>query len=177
MDILLEDQRKIEQRKAAPPPVQITRADRIIAEGDARRMSYRKLNPSADTAMVYGAQVGYLHAKVRMLDAETEALNVVPDANLEYIEVGCDELGCDVTVGFSYEPGSPASITSALYFERTGDPGDPGYSEELEVQEVWANGVDIAAVLLERVSVQIATAALDKIHALQAKGREQDEPQ
>ena len=45
------------------------------------------------------------------------------------------------------------------------DPGDMGEPETLDVMEVWVNGVDIAAVLLERVAEQISDAVLNKIAA------------
>lgn len=176
MDTLLADQRRIEERRAAPthPEPPVSRAERIIAAGHAARTAYRCRHPDADTAMVFGAQIGYLHGEVRRLCAEAERLNIERDKDLEYIEVTHADLACDVTVGVTYEPGSPARITSASYFERTGDPGDPGDPEELDVVEVWVNGVEISAVLSEQVRERLADNALEKLHAIQAKAREGD---
>lgn len=75
LEVLLSDGQRISERRTAPPPNKpATRADQIIAEGDRRRCEYRRLNPTADTAMVYGAQVGYLHTQVRQLCAQLDAL-------------------------------------------------------------------------------------------------------
>jgi len=75
LDVLLADGQRMRERRAAPPPDQpATRADKIIAEGEQRRLNYRRDNLTADAAMVYGAQVGYLHRMVRILCNELEAL-------------------------------------------------------------------------------------------------------
>lgn len=171
MNTLLLDQRRIEDRRTPPQPP-VSRAARIIAAGHAERTSYRHRFPNADTAMVFGSQVGYLHGEIQRLCAEAEALTFERDKDLLYFEVTCDELGRDVWAGILYEPGSAERITSARYFSETGDPGDPGAPEYFELQEVWANGVDIAPVLLERVSEQILQSAVNALHAQQAKDRE-----
>lgn len=123
-----------------PPPV-LSRAEQIIAEGHARRVAYRKLNPNADTAMVYGAQIGYLHGQVQRLAAELDHYAVTRHPALHYRDAETD-VGT-VTVGYAYEPGEADRITSAAYFERTGDPGNPGYPASVDVQEVWLNGADV----------------------------------
>lgn len=174
MNTLLQDQRRSEDRSTPPTPI-VSRSERIIAAGHAQRTAYRHRNPDADTSMVYGAQVGYLHGEIKRLCGKIDALMYYErDADLLYFEVTCEELGCDVWAGVNYEPGSPERITSAAYFEKTGDPGDPGESEETELMEVWANGIDIAAVLIERVSEQILQSAIDQMRARQAKAREGD---
>lgn len=173
METLLADQRRIEGKASAPAP-KFGRADRIISEGHAKRIAYRQRFPDADTVMVFGAQTGYLHGEIQRLCNEADALTFKRDADLLYFEVTCDELDRDVWAGISYYPGSPERITSAAYFERTGDPGDPGAAEEIELMEVWANGVDIASVLLERVAEQILQSAVNALHAQQAKEREAD---
>ena len=173
MNTLLQDQRRIEDRRT-PPAVPVTRAERIIAAGHAQRTAYRQRFPDADTAMVYGEQIGYLHGEVKRLCNEAEAMTIERDKDLEYIEVTHPDIASDVTVGVTYEPGSPARITSARYFSETGDPGDPGEPEYIEVNEVWVNGVEIAAVLNQHVLDQLSDYALEKIHAIQAKAREGD---
>lgn len=151
-----------------PPPV-LSRADQIIAEGHERRIAYRKLTPGADTAMVYGVQIGYLHGMVRVLCNEAEALAAKRDPALRYLQVFCDELDCDVLVGFDYAPGEESKTW--------GPPEDcyEGSPEELTVCEVWLNGADIAAVLLERVAQQLTDAALAAVHDQQEQSRAADD--
>ena len=173
MEILLADQRRMEALRDVTPSSPPSRADRLIAEGERRRLAYRSLSPNADAGMVYGAQIGYLHAQVRILCAEAEALSITRDADLQYITVDCAALS-DVVVGFDYDAGSAPRITSARYFEQTGDPGDPGADEELTLSEAWVNGVELLAVLSESVIEQLEAAALAKIHAQQSKARETD---
>ena len=174
LDVLLDDTQRLMERRSKPaPPAPVSRADQIIAEGDRKRVAYRCMNPDADTAMVFGAQIGYLHAQVRILCAEAEALSITRDADLQYITVNCAALS-DVVVGFDYDAGSAPRITSARYFEQTGDPGDPGADEELTLSEAWVNGVELLAVLSESVIEQLEAAALAKIHAQQSKARETD---
>ena len=75
LDVLLADtQRAIECRSKPAPPAPVSRADQIIAEGDKRRREYIRDNPAADTKMAYAAQIGHLHAQVRLLCAELDAL-------------------------------------------------------------------------------------------------------
>lgn len=174
-DFFKQAQAAAADRSNGVKPSPITRAERIIASGHGRRVAFGKLNPSADTAMVYGAQIGYLHGEVQRLCAELESFNIVRDPDLGYCTVCCDELGADVLVGYSYEPGSPERITSGAYYERTGDPGDPGDPESIEVMEVWCNGMDIAGAILERVAEQLSASALDKVHADQEYQRDSDE--
>ena len=131
-----------------------TRADHIIATGEARRVSYRLLNPTADTAMLFGAQIGYLHGEIRRLDNELSAFCAVRDTNLGYAPVYCNELDCDVLVGYDYTPGEDSQTWGPPENCHEGSP------EELTVYEVWLNGADIAAVLLERVAEQLTEAAL-----------------
>ena len=154
------------------PPA--SRAERIIFEGERKRHAYRSLSPSADTAMVYGAQIGHLHGEVRRLCAELDALNVVRDETLDYLTVDVIDISTQVVVGYAYEPGYPAAPTSAFVYMTTGDPGSPGESEELELIEVWVNGCDVAGVLSSDAIYSISEAVLAKLHLLQAKGREMD---
>lgn len=111
-----------------PPPV-LSRADQIIAEGHERRIAYRKLTPGADTAMVYGVQIGYLQGQVRRLADELDRFNVTRNPLLCYRDAETD-IGT-VTVGYAYIPEQ--------------DEGDLILSAEVEVQEVWCNGVDVHA--------------------------------
>ena len=83
MDTLLDDTRRQEhaaERRDDGPIKSVlrivepaTRADRIIAAGDAARVKYRALHYTADSAMVYGEQIGHLHSEVRRLCNEIEA--------------------------------------------------------------------------------------------------------
>ena len=156
-------------RRAAdrePQAAPLSRADQIMAEGNRRRLAYRHMSPAADTAMVYGVQIGYLHGMVRELCNEAEALAAKRDPALRYLQVFCDELDCDVLVGFDYTPGEES---------KTWGPPDGCYEgspEELEVCEVWLNGADIAAVLLERVAEQLTDAALERVRQQQADARD-----
>ena len=166
----------VNQQERRPPPAvpPAGRADKILFEGERRRHAYRSLNPSADTAMVYGAQVGYLHAQMRMLCAELDALNIVRDETLDYLTVDYLDISTQIVVGYAYEPGCQAKPTSAYTYVTTGDPGDPAESEELELVEVWVNGCDVAGVLSSDAIYSISEAVLAKIRLLQAKGREMD---
>lgn len=155
-------------RRAAdrePQPAPLTRADQIVAEGDRRRLAFRHMNPSADPAMVYGAQIGYLHGMVRELCNEAEALAAKRDPAMGYLQVFCDELDCDVLVGYDYTPGEDSPTWGPPEHCYEGSP------EELAVCEVWLNGADIAAVLLERVAQQLTDAALAGVHAQQERAR------
>ena len=161
MEILLADQRRMEALRDVTPSSPPSRADRLIAEGERRRLAYRSLSPNADAGMVYGAQIGYLHAQVRILCAEAEAFNITRHADLQYLTVDCAALS-DVVVGYDYDGG------------RLAVPGDPGTDEELTLSEAWVNGVELLAVLSESVTDQLQAATLAKIHAQQSKAREAD---
>jgi hypothetical protein len=163
LDVLLSDGQRISERRAAPPPAQpATQADQIIAEGDRRRLAYRRLNPDADTAMVYGAQVGYLHGQIRALDAELSTFCAVRDPALCYLTMRLAEVNAAVTVGYTYDPGSPASPTSAYTYATTGDPGDPGEADEACIREVWLNGVDIGVLLGDETADAIEAEVLKR---------------
>ena len=172
MDVLLADGQRIGERRACPPPNKpATRADHIIAEGDRKRVAYRAANQNADTAMVFGAQVGFLHAQVRILCNEAEALNVQRDTNLLYDRVHCDALGTGVWVGYSYTPGEDAQTWGPPENCHEGSP------EELEVGEVWANGLRIEAALSDEVAEQIEAATLERAHQREAEAQAMgDEP-
>lgn len=108
-----------------PPPV-VSRADKIVAEGDAKRVAYRNDHPGADAAMVFGAQIGYLHGEIRRLCAELDRYADTVSPGLERMEIEAS-IGT-VTVGYAYLP------------------DDEFYSaSQVEVREVWCNGVDLHA--------------------------------
>ena len=130
--------------KIDPPPV-LTRAEQIIAEGHARRVAYRHLNPGADTAMVYGAQIGYLHGQVQRLAAELDHYAVTRHPSLHYRDAETD-IGT-VTVGYAYTPEK--------------DEGDVILKSEVEVQEVWVNGCDVQAWVPGDVLDRLADEALE----------------
>lgn len=176
MHTLYADQQRMERRATPVPLVPATRAEQIIAEGYRKRHAFRCAQPNADTGMVNGVQVGHLHGEVTRLCNELESFNITRNPDLHYESVYCSALDCDVDAGFNYEAGSPERITSAQYFERTGDPGDPGEAESLELMECWVNGANIIGGISETASEQIADAALEKYHARQAKARELDGP-
>lgn len=85
MDTLLDDTRRQEcaaERRDDGPIKSVlrivepaTRADRIIAAGNAARVRFRSTHYTADSAMVYGAQVGHLHGEVRVLCNELDAMS------------------------------------------------------------------------------------------------------
>lgn len=162
------------ERRAGPQPIPApaSRPDQIIAAGDAKRRAYIDSRPTADAAMAYGAQIGWLHGQVRILCAEAEALDAVRDDAFEYVDVIVPSLSCELTVGFTYEPGSPPAPTSPQFFELTGDPGDDGEAEELIVFEVWMRGVEISLALSDEANDQIATAVLAKIAEMVAESHE-----
>ena len=169
MDVLLADGQRLQERRVAPPPnMPATRADKIIAEGDRKRLAYRAQNLTADTAMVYGAQIGHLHGYIRRLCDELEALAIKRDPGLQYVTVSCAEID-ECIVGCTYTPGEDAQIS--------GPPEDchEGSPEELEVCEVWVNGLEVSAGLKDEALEQISDAALQKVHRLQEEAREADE--
>lgn len=137
-------------RRAAdrePQPAPLTRADQIVAEGDRRRLAFRHLNPGADPAMVYGAQIGYLHGMVRELCNELEAYGFERDERFCYQTVRCDALSRDVVVGFTND-----------------DEGD-GCGPELQVCEVRVNGVDISDALDADIKQALGEAAVARFDA------------
>ena len=163
LDVLLADGQRIGERRACPPPNKpATRADHIIAEGDRKRVAYRALNPDADTAMVFGAQVGYLHGQIQALDAELSTFCAVRDPALCYLTMRLPDVNAAVTVGYTYDPGSPASPTSAHTYVTTGDPGDPGEADEACIREVWLNGVDIGVLLCDETADAIEAEVLKR---------------
>lgn len=164
MDVLLADSQRLEARRE-PHGQAASRADKIIAEGDSRRVSYRRLDPTAAPAMVFGAQIGYLHEQVRVLDAELAAFTTKRDPALQYQSVLLNEVHAAVTVGYTYSPGVPARVTSALDYERTGDPGSPAEPEDLTIEQVWLNGVDIAPIISDEVHEAITDKVLRLVHA------------
>ena len=126
------------------------------------------MNPTADTAMMYAAQIGYLHGQVRILCNEADALNIRRDPKLRYEAVNCHALDAQVFVGFSYTPGEDAKTYGPPELCHEGSP------EELEVCEVWLNGADIAAALRDDVAEQIHDTLIERVRLLDAKGRELD---
>lgn len=156
--ILAADAQAIERRASPPPVVYATPAAKIVAEGERKRREYRTAHSTADSAMIYGAQVGYLHGMIVELCNKLANFDPKRDTNLLYAEVYCDELGCDVLAGYTYSPGEDAQTSGPPENCHEGSP------EELELCEVWVDGTDIAAVILERVAEQLTAAALAHMH-------------
>lgn len=168
LDVLLTDtQRLLERRTKPAPPVPASRADQIIAEGDRKRVAYRCMNPDADTAMVFGAQIGYLHGQIRKLADEADTLNIRRDPKLVYDTVSVDDIP-EAIVGYSYTPGEDAQTWGPPENCHEGSP------EELELGEVWVNGAELSAVLRDETLEQIEAAALERAHQRQDKAREWD---
>lgn len=168
LDVLLADtQRAIERRTKPAPPVPASRADQIIAEGDRKRVAYRCANPNADTAMVFGAQIGYLHGQIRKLVAEADTLNIRRDPKLVYDTVSCADID-ECIVGYVYHPGEDSQISGPPENCYEGSP------EELELCEVWVNGAELSAVLRDETREQIEAATLERAHQRQDKAREWD---
>ena len=122
-----------------PPPV-VSRAEKIVAEGDAKRVAYRNAHPGADAAMVFGAQVGHLHDEIRRLCAELDRYADTVSAGLECMDVETS-IGT-VVVGYAYLPDEP-----------------DGGASQVEVREVWCNGFDLHAWVpgdeLDRIGDQV----------------------
>ena len=168
LDVLLDDTQRLMERRSKPaPPAPVSRADQIIAEGDRKRVAYRCMNPDADTAMVFGAQVGYLHGMVRKLVDECDALNIRRDTNLVYDTVSTADIP-EAIVGYTYTPGEDAQTWGPPENCHEGSP------EELEISEVWINGVELSGALKDEVLEQIEAATLKRAHERQDKGREWD---
>lgn len=137
-------------RRAAdrePQAAPLSRADQIVAEGSRRRLAYRHMNPAADTAMVYGVQIGYLHGMVRELCNELDTYTFERDERFIYQAVRCDQLGRDVVVGF------------------TNEDDISGFGPELLVCEVRINGVDIADAMDADIKEALGKAALARFEA------------
>ncbi len=168
LDVLLDDtQRLLERRTKPAPPVPASRADQIIAEGDRKRVAYRCMNPDADTAMVFGAQIGYLHAQVRILANECDTLAIRRDPKLVYDTVSCADID-ECIVGYVYHPGEDSQISGPPENCHEGSP------EELELCEVWVNGAELSALLRDETREQIEAAAMERARQRDAKGREWD---
>ena len=160
LGLLMEDRRRNEARTEAAAPVRLaSRADKIIAEGDHKRTAYRAMYPTADSAMIHGAQIGFLHAQVRMLCNECDMSSFPRDPKLIYVDVAIAGFNADLTVGCKYSPGEP--------MQAFGPPEDchEGEPEELELYEIWANGIDLAAVLSLEVVDAVVEAAILAIRA------------
>jgi hypothetical protein len=122
-----------------------------------------------DPASVQQRTFRNLHGQIGDLCRDLACYEPTRDKHLEYIEVTCVELDCDVLIGVEYEPGSPGMHTMP-----NGDPGYPDEPPSLEVCEVWLNGADIGAVLMERVCEQLKDAAWNKMSDLQRDRMESD---
>lgn len=129
--------------KINPPPV-VSRAEQIVAEGERRRRAYRDQWPAADQAMVFGAQVGFLHGEIKHLCAELELFEVTRTPGLDYRDVST-RIGT-VVVGYAYLPAADVD-------EHLTAPA------EVEVREVWCNGADLHAWVpddeLDRIGDQV----------------------
>ena len=158
----MEDRRLSEARPAMATYTPASRADKIISEGEHTRLVYRAKHPLADWGMISGAQVGFLHGQVRLLADECDRLIFRHDAKLLYVDVAVAGIDADCTVGCTYSPGYPA--------QPFGPPEDccEGVPEELELCEVWVNGVNLASVLSEKALDDIVAAALESIQATMA---------
>ena len=162
MEILLEDRRLSEARPATATYTPASRADKLIAAGEHKRTAYRAAHPAADSAMVFGAQVGYLHGQVRKLCNECDMTSFPRDAKLLYVDVTHPEIEAVLTVGCTYSPGKTA--------QPFGPPEDccEGEPEELEMCEIWVNGLNLAAVLSKKVTEEIEIDAFGVIQAAMA---------
>lgn len=152
LDTLLAAGQQMQARRAAappPPPVHATRADRLIAEGDAKRVAYRRDNPTADSAMALSAQIGFLHAQLRLLDGMLAGFEPKyrHDVYL-YTELYVPELGGQVVCGY------------------TVDPGQPGVAPSVCLEEVWVNGRDVSQGIAEDLAQQL----IDRLLASELEG-------
>lgn len=125
MDILLADgQRLAERRATAQLDKPASRADKIIAACDAARVRYRVENQTADSAMVFGRQIGMLNGEVRRLCNEIEALTTFPrDPALLYYAIelpGCLDawagISCEADT-FNDDDAQPETALHELWYE------------------------------------------------------------
>ena len=108
------------------------------------------------------AECGVLGVQISVLCAELEGYQPTRHPSIDYIDVSLPESDYTVTVGYAFEGGERESMDS------------PGYGPEVEVQEVWLNGADIAPLLLERISIDLTDLTLVAVLKQQAAQRDAD---
>lgn len=111
--------------KIEPPPV-LSRDDQIIAAGHAKRKAFRTDNPGAAWLDGTSEQIGYLHGEIRRLCNELQRYADTVSPGLDRMDVETS-IGT-VVVGYAYLPED-----------------EDGGSSQVEVREVWVNGVDLHA--------------------------------